>query len=275
MSLLVRLRSFHRRRIALPAFIGSDSLVLDVGSGDKPHWRADVLIDRFPGAEHAIQRSGRAAARTSRPLFDADVTAMPFADKVFDYAICSHLLEHVVDPAGAIGEMTRVATAGYVEVPRAAIAKIIDFPSHLWWCHEIPGDNGFELVFEAKSAHAFDAEIEALVRKPDIERDLYSLIDRYFDDCVIAIHWTDHLAHRVVGTVDPLLLQQVATADVRHDIAGTLASRVLTASFSVPLRGRRRRPPVLHDDIVKPDLRTGTGEVLRPRRYLTAPVDPA
>ena len=53
-------RSFHRRRIAIP--VGADALVLDVGSGDKPHWRADVLLDRYVGAEHGGQRSGRAAA---------------------------------------------------------------------------------------------------------------------------------------------------------------------------------------------------------------------
>jgi hypothetical protein len=38
-----RLRSFRRRRIDLP--VGPGDLVLDVGSGDKPSWRADVLLD--------------------------------------------------------------------------------------------------------------------------------------------------------------------------------------------------------------------------------------
>ena len=60
-----QLRSFYRRRIAIP--VTASSLVLDVGSGDKPHWRADVLVDRFPDAEHAIQRSGSQAARARDP----------------------------------------------------------------------------------------------------------------------------------------------------------------------------------------------------------------
>src|SRR6187431_958755 len=102
-------RSFHRRRIVIPA--DAESLVLDVGSGDKPHWRADVLVDRYISAEHAGQRSGRAAARVSRPLFDADAAALPFADGVFDYAICSHVLEHVPDPAAVVAELTRIARA--------------------------------------------------------------------------------------------------------------------------------------------------------------------
>ena len=60
MSILKALRLFHQRRIAVP--VAQDALVLDVGSGDKPSWRADVLLDRYTGAEYAGQRSGRAAA---------------------------------------------------------------------------------------------------------------------------------------------------------------------------------------------------------------------
>jgi len=216
-ALLERLRSFHRRRIAIP--VGAEALVLDVGSGDKPHWRADVLVDRFPDAEHAIQRSGTAVARTPRPLFDADVTDMPFAD----------------------------------------------FPSHLWWCRY----DGAELSFEAKRAHAFDHEIESFVRLPAIERELNSLIDRYLDDCVIAIHWTDDLPHRVVGTVDAQLVEQVALANVHHKRTETMVTRVLTRLFVIPLRSKRRREPVLFDSIVKPELRNGRPEVLQPRRYET------
>ena len=78
MTLLAQLRSFHRRRIAIP--VGHAARVLDVGSGDKPHWRADVLLDRYLGEDHAGHRSGSAAARIDRPLFNADAAEMPFAD---------------------------------------------------------------------------------------------------------------------------------------------------------------------------------------------------
>jgi SAM-dependent methyltransferase len=256
-----QLRSFYRRRIVIP--VTSSSLVLDVGSGDKPHWRADVLVDRFPDAEHAIQRSGSQSARAPRPLFDADVTDMPFGDKVFDYVICSHLLEHVLDPGAAIREMVRVAKAGYIEVPRAASSKIIDFPSHLWWCR-LEGD---VLVFEAKQDHAFDAEIESFVRRPNIERELTAMIDRHLDDWVIAFSWTGDVPHRMVGAVDPALIERVAQADVHHKNVETLATRLLTRVCTLPRWRQRRRQPVLFDEIVKPGLRTGVREVLEPRIY--------
>ena len=112
MASLDALRVFYERRIALP--VDDDALVLDVGSGDKPSWRADVLLDRYLGDEYAAQRSGRGRARISRPLFNADAARMPFADGVFDYTICSNLLEHVVDPTSVLQELMRVSTAGYI-----------------------------------------------------------------------------------------------------------------------------------------------------------------
>lgn len=167
MLLADQLRSFHRRRIAVP--VSDAALVLDVGSGDKPSWRADVLLDRYVGAEHAGQRSGTDAARVTRPLFDAPADDMPFADGAFDYAICSHVLEHVPDPAAVIGELTRVAKAGYIEVPEASSAKIIDFPSHLWWCRLDESTEPPTLVFQAKDAAYFDADIARYIARSGVE----------------------------------------------------------------------------------------------------------
>src|SRR4051812_44624451 len=140
-----RLQSFYERRIAIP--VGPEDLVLDVGSGDKPSWRADVLLDRYPDDAHAGQRSGTGRTRVVQPLFDSDAADMPFADGAFDYAICSHVLEHVTDPVGVVRELTRVAKAGYIEVPEASSAKIIDFPSHLWWCRLDESTDPATLVF--------------------------------------------------------------------------------------------------------------------------------
>ena len=163
MSLVQTLRVFHQRRIALP--VADDGLVLDVGSGDKPSWRADVLLDRYLGDEYAAQRSGRGRARISRPLFNADAAHMPFADGVFDYAICSNLLEHVVDPAGVLNELMRVSRAGYIEVPEASSAKIVDFPSHIWWCRLDESTTPPTLVLTAKDGPDFDPEIAEYLRR--------------------------------------------------------------------------------------------------------------
>jgi SAM-dependent methyltransferase len=255
------LRSFHRRRIAIP--VGADALVLDIGSGDKPHWRADVLLDRYLGADHAGQRSGRAEARVDRPLFDADAAAMPFADGVFDYVICSHVLEHVVDPAAVVAEITRVGRAGYIEVPEAASAKILDFPSHLWWCRQ----SGSTLVMTAKTAPAFDAEIQGYIEESGIERRLADLLDADFDRRVIALPWSGHVEVVVEGEPPPEVIAGALAGGSHHRVAESLAARLLTGVMTLPRRGQRRRDPIRYDDVVKPELRTGTGDVLAPRIY--------
>ena len=256
-----QLRSFHRRRIAIP--VGADDLVLDVGSGDKPHWRADVLLDRYVDAAHAGQRSGRRAARITRPLFDADAAAMPFADQAFDYSICSHVLEHVVDPAAVIDELVRVSRAGYIEVPEASSAKILDFPSHLWWVR-LDID---VLVFTAKHEPYFDAEIDAYVRAAGIERRLADLLDSEFDHRIIALPWTGAVKYRVEGEPPPALVDAAMRTGGHQRVGQSIVARVLTAVLTVPERHRRRRAPIRFDDVVAPAHRTGTGEQLHPTVY--------
>jgi SAM-dependent methyltransferase len=243
--------------------VTADSLVLDVGSGDKPHWRADVLVDRYVGADHAGQRSGRSTARVSRPLFDADAAALPFADRAFDYAICSHVLEHVPDPAGVVAELTRVATAGYIEVPEAASAKILDFPSHLWWCRR----EGEVLRFTAKQAPAFDPEIAAYLSAAGMERRMARLLDSEFDHRVTWLHWAGAVEVEVEGAPDARLVDAALAADAHHRVTESVASRVLTGLLTVPLRSKRRRQPIAFDDVVRPELRRGRGELLQRRVY--------
>ena len=260
-SLVRSLRSFHRRRIEIP--VGPDDLVLDIGSGDKPHWRADVLLDRYLGADHAGQRSGRSAARVSRPLFDADAAAMPFADGAFDYVVCSHILEHVPDPAGVVAEMARVASAGYIEVPEAASAKILDFPSHLWWCRL----DGGTLVMTAKDAPAFDPEIQRYIRDAGIERQLADLLDDDFDRRIVSVRWKGRPDVRVEGRPAPDLVDAALAAGSHHRVGQDAVARALTWVMTVPRRRQRRRRPILLDDVLRPELRTGSGEPLARRVY--------
>jgi SAM-dependent methyltransferase len=261
---LEALRVFHQRRIAVP--VDDDALVLDVGSGDKPSWRADVLLDRYTGAEHSAQRSGHAAARVTRPLFDADAADMPFRDGAFDYAICSNLLEHVGDPVAVAAELTRVARAGYIEVPEAASAKIVDFPSHVWWCRMEDGAGGPTLVMTAKNAPWFDAEIHDYIERAGVRDQLDGVLNRRFEHRVIQYHWTGSVNLRTEGELDPGFLAQAMRAPGHQRGWEATAVQTLTAAWTWPTRRRRRDVRIPFHQVVKPEHRA-PGHFLERRIY--------
>ena len=70
--------------------IGSSDLVVDIGSGQSPHPRANVLVDRF-GFDNS-ERACHAPISVDRPLVVADAAQTPFPDRTFDFAFCSTCL---------------------------------------------------------------------------------------------------------------------------------------------------------------------------------------
>ena len=110
----------NRERIE--AMLGDDDLVLDVGGWGSPFERADWVIDlmpyetrgRYGATDPAAERFG-AETWVRRDICDRE--PWPFADRQFDFAVCSHTLEDVRDPVFVCAELNRVARAGYIEVP--------------------------------------------------------------------------------------------------------------------------------------------------------------
>jgi len=94
--------------------------VLEIGSGHRPYPQSHVLVDKFLDDR---EREGTIAT-SGRPLVVAGLEALPFRDGAFAYSICSHVLEHVADPARAVAELVRVSRAGYIETPSAIFEMI-------------------------------------------------------------------------------------------------------------------------------------------------------
>src|SRR5438105_3246915 len=78
--------------------------VLEIGGGDAPFMRADVVTDAF--LENSEHRCGRPIAQTVQYV-EARAEELPFADKEFDFAYSRMVFEHVEDPAKACAEMQR------------------------------------------------------------------------------------------------------------------------------------------------------------------------
>jgi len=112
--------------------IKSSDVVLEIGSGNNPNPRSDILCDRYLNDNG--ERAGEFGIVIDRPMVVADGYHLPFADKTFDYVICSHILEHMEDPERFIAEITRVGKRGYIEVPSALSERIFGWDFHHWYC---------------------------------------------------------------------------------------------------------------------------------------------
>lgn len=99
--------------------ISKTDLVLEVGSGHRPCYRADVLCDK-----HLTDKERGGPLKMDRPIFLSDCHNLPFKDKAFDYIICCQVLEHVQDPMRCCEELSRVGKKGYIETPSILWEKL-------------------------------------------------------------------------------------------------------------------------------------------------------
>ena len=125
--------------------IKKSDLVLEIGSGDNPNSRADILCDRY--LTQNIERAGGFYIRVDRPFVVCDGYKLPFADQSFDYVICSHILEHMDRPEKFLAEVMRVGKAGYIEVPTALSERLFGWHFHHWYIEK----KGRQLTLRQKS----------------------------------------------------------------------------------------------------------------------------
>ena len=112
------------RRLHCP--VPRSALVLEVGSGGSPYFRANVLIDAYT----ETRERHWAPFVTDRPSVLGKGESLPFRDKSFDFVIASHVLEHSTDPETFLRELQRVAKAGYIETPDAFMERINPYWDH-------------------------------------------------------------------------------------------------------------------------------------------------
>ena len=87
--------------------------VLDIGSGGDPFPAASVLVERNLQPVFRTE----SLVTNDKPLVVADIHALPFQAKSFDFVYSAHVLEVVDDPIQACKEMMRVGKRGYIETP--------------------------------------------------------------------------------------------------------------------------------------------------------------
>lgn len=226
------------RRLHCP--VPASALVLEVGSGGNPYARANVLLD---GYEDTRQRHWVPLV-ADRPTVLGFVERLPFRDKAFDFVIASHVLEHSTQPEQFLGELQRVARAGYIEVPDAFMERINPYRDHRL---EITVRKN-RLVIRKKCGWIEDPAVVELYEhgaKPIVTR---QLIPRHPFEFHVRYYWRDTIDFTVVNPEDdaawpvpesarqqsePATLRGVIGASLLNFARRTLSQRTRHASLSL------------------------------------------
>ena len=142
------------RRLYCP--VGKSDLVLEVGSGSNPYFRANVLCDAY----FETQERFFAPLIYDRPTVIAPAENLPFKNNAFDFVIASHVLEHSANPKKFLEEIQRVGKAGYIEVPDAFMERLTHYGFHRLEITDIDDT----LVIRKKKNHIQDKEVVDLFK---------------------------------------------------------------------------------------------------------------
>jgi len=185
MNLIKTINFFIERKIKPGFGIGENDIVLDIGSGDKPFWRANVFLDKL-SLKNLHRHTDSKVINNLGPFVDSDIAKTPFKDKAFDFSFCAHLLEHVERPDLAINEIMRISKKGYIEVPNGVIEYISPFHSHLWFILLVKN----KLVFYRKSTHIHKNLLE--------NSENYFKIISQIDEPFIRFYWNKKINYEII-----------------------------------------------------------------------------
>ncbi len=180
--------------ITPPLNIPKNALVLELGSGHRPHPRANVLSDKYL---EDIERGG--GLITDRPFIQTGAEKLPFQDQSFDFVLCRHVLEHLETPTDFFKELSRVGKAGYIETPSMIWEQL--HPSrayHRWLVLEING----ELIMQRKPMNHTETVFGDLFEHLNAQSPEYRLFLRRYADLFYVRHYWKGRINYAIESVD-------------------------------------------------------------------------
>lgn len=173
--------------------------ILDIGSGGDPFPLATHLADCY---ENETTHRSAKLKRDTRPFIMCSIEATPFQDKEFDFVYCSHVLEHVDNPAKACKELMRIGKRGYIETPTRTSDIMFNFTrlqNHHKWYIQLAGNT---LIFiEWKSAELRDVGTDYFLEQfhSRWKNPFQSLIHNNRDLFVNMFLWKDQFDYIVIN----------------------------------------------------------------------------
>ncbi len=216
-------------------------LVLEIGSGDNPNPRSDILCDRFVGDN--TERGGNIVI--DRPLVVADAHHLPFRDGAFAYTICSHILEHMDDPRQFARELMRVSAGGYIQSPSEIAERLFHWSFHRWYVNLVgdtlvlspkepaePFGELFDYLYEYNPAYAFFQR-----SMPDlfwVEREWHGTVE-------VEVRDASPLPLRDPAALRELVRPRLSLPRLAGLFVLTLLARLVRADMRRKIRGALRR----------------------------------
>ena len=230
------------RRINHPQ-ISREAIVIDIGCGPNPNPRANVACDFL---EDDTERA--AALVIDRPFVWAEINALPFRDKAFDYSILAHVLEHLGDPAGALGEVERVSKAGYIETPNAITEIAVSYVFHLSRVTVI--DRKLIITFKRSWNEELPPAFADVTA--DIKKAIAFIMEVDWCRSITQYRWQNHIDFEIRGTMGGFS-KQGSDSDAKVPGPGALKRMVVAAVY----RLMRPKLVVLEDYLASPCCKAG------------------
>jgi len=160
----------------------SERLILDIGSGDRPHPDASHLCDLY--VKSNAERGGKIVI--DRPFVACSTEFLPFRQNSFEFAYACHVLEHTANPALAVAEITRVAKRGYIETPTFLAECIYGWSHHKWVICFRDG----KLAFRNKPSKQKVLNMHSLYASNAAVRYIDGILDILFGAHYLRVYWS-------------------------------------------------------------------------------------
>jgi len=110
---------YWNRADNIHAAMGEKMLNIDLGCGGSEEFRSSTNINNYNANSRWVFIDLR-ISHTKKDFVNCSITNIPFRDSMFDFGICSHVLEHIpfIKLEDAMHEIKRVAKHLEVRVPR-------------------------------------------------------------------------------------------------------------------------------------------------------------